>query len=149
MKFNLKQNLLTLAMLSCVAGMIGCSSTAKSSTNTDPNKAIVSSEKPTSENTDKYPTSPTNRDTLPETKTSGGDKIGVAGCDDYIEKYEACVMGKVPEAARMTMQSSIEQMRQSWKQVAANPQAKAALAGGCNQARAASKQAMSAYACDW
>ena len=34
------------------------------------------------------------------------DKIGVAECDDFIDKYEACITGKVPEAARAQVPGS-------------------------------------------
>ena len=149
MKFNLKQNLLVLTILSCIAGIIGCSSTTKSTTNAEANKAIVSSEKPTGEKTDKYPTSPTNRDTPTDIKASSGDKIGVPECDEYIEKYEVCITGKVPEAARQQLQTSFEMMRKSWKDLAANPQTKSSLASACKQSQEAAKKSMSAYQCDW
>lgn len=150
MNSKLKQNLSILTLSLCLGGLIGCSSTNKSAANTEPNKAIVSSEKPTGDKTDKYPTSPSNRDTpTMETKTSGDDKIGVPECDNYIEKYEACITGKVPEAARQQILSSFKQTRQTWKSLAANPQTKSALASTCKQSLEATKQAMSQYSCDW
>src|SRR4051794_13911833 len=59
--------------------------------------------------------------------TASGDKIGVAECDEYIQKYEAYVSGKVPEAARATYKTSLDAMRTSWKKAAETPQGNAAL----------------------
>ncbi len=78
-----------------------------------------------------------------------GDKIGVPECDEYIAKYEACLNGKVPAAQRDSLMVSMEQMRKGWKTAATNPQAKAALAGGCKTALATAKNSMSQYSCSW
>jgi hypothetical protein len=83
------------------------------------------------------------------TPTSTGDKIGIAECDDYIAKVEACLNGKVPEAQRGVFKSSFETARKQWKETAANPQAKEALATGCKQALEAAKQAYSSFGCAW
>src|SRR5262249_48555812 len=66
--------------------------------------------------------------------TSTGDKIGIPECDEYIEKYEACLNSKVPEAQRGVYKSSFETLRKQWKETAANSQAKAGMATGCKQA---------------
>ncbi len=151
-------------MLLCAAGLYGCSSTSKNveQTNIKPanqSNPIVTTN-PGNNNTGTTTVQNTTVETKDGVKTttyesnteltaSSGDKIGVPECDEFIEKYEACVMNKVPEAARATMKSSIEQMRESWKKVAANPQAKSALAGGCKQTLESTKQSMGAYACAW
>lgn len=146
MIINLKKNLLVLTLLSCAAaGTIGCSKTAS---NAEPAKGNSGVEKTaTNEKTDKNPTSPTNRDT-PEI-AAAGDKIGVAECDDYIEKYEACLTKNVPEQSRAMMKASFEQTRKTWKDIAANPQTKASLSSVCKQSKEAVKQATSAYHCEW
>lgn len=78
-------------------------------------------------------------------------KIGIPECDDYVEKFEACVNTKVPEGQRANFMSSFNSMRESWKAivVADNPQSKAALAAGCKQSMEASKKTMSSFACAW
>ena len=143
MSINLKQNLLILTLLSCAAAMAGCS---KTETKTEANKGNTSVEKTTTTNTkpDFSPTTPT----TPETASSG-DKIGVAECDEYIEKYEACLTKNVPEQSRALMKSSFDQTRKTWKEIAGNPQTKASLSGVCKQAKEAAKQATSAFHCDW
>lgn len=78
-----------------------------------------------------------------------GDSVGVPACDEYLTKYEKCISSKVPEAARASMKSSMDTMRQSWKQAAATPAGKAGLEAGCKQALDAAKQATQAYGCEW
>lgn len=80
---------------------------------------------------------------------STGGEIGVPECDEYIKKYEACIMSKVPEAQRAMYKPTLEQMRSSWKQAASNPQTKAALASGCKTATETAKQSLSAFSCEW
>ena len=80
--------------------------------------------------------------------TSKAEKIGVAECDEYVAKYEAC-LNKVPEAQREKLSDQMETMRKGWKAAATNPQAKSALAGGCKVALTTAKSSMSAYSCDW
>jgi len=79
---------------------------------------------------------------------AAGD-FGVPECDSYMRKYLACIDSKVPEMARAPLKQALDQQKAAWKQAAATPQGKAALASGCSQAEAASKQSMSAYGCQW
>jgi hypothetical protein len=81
--------------------------------------------------------------------TASGDKIGVAECDDFIAKYEACVNSKVPETARSMVKANLDSMRNAWRQAAATPQGKAGLAQGCKQALANAKTSMGSYGCSW
>jgi hypothetical protein len=87
--------------------------------------------------------------TTTATTTSAGDKIGIADCDDFIAKYEACVTDKVPEVARAQYKAGIEQWRTTWRQLAANPQTKATLAGVCKQASETARTSMKTYNCTW
>src|SRR2546423_6209524 len=64
---------------------------------------------------------------------SSGEKIGIAECDEYIAKYEACT-SKVPEAGRAAYKSALDQTRASWKKLADNPTTRASLAAACKQA---------------
>lgn len=83
------------------------------------------------------------------TASTGGDEIGVPECDEYIKKYEACIMSKVPEAQRALYKPTLDQMRSSWKQAASNPQTKAALASGCKTATETAKQSLASFSCEW
>jgi hypothetical protein len=80
---------------------------------------------------------------------ASGDKIGVAECDEYIQKYETCVNSKVPESARSMVKANLETMRTAWKRAAETPQGKAGLAAGCKQALEQAKTTMGSYGCSW
>jgi len=128
----LRKSLLVFFIL-CAAILIGCSKTETGNSNT------------AADNSNKSGTSTSGT----AGTTSSGDKIGVPECDDYIAKYEACISGKVPEAARAQYQASLKTMRDSWRQAAANPQTRAALAQGCKQAADAAATSMKSYGCTW
>lgn len=96
----------------------------------------------------------TNRSTGPSTATStpaaaapSGDKIGIAECDDFLEAYDACVSGKVPEAARAQYKASIEQWRSSWKKLAENPQTRSSLVAACKQSAEQARVQMKSFDC--
>ena len=94
------------------------------------------------------PSAASNRSTPPATTTTAsGDKIGVAECDDFIAAYDACVTGKVPEAARAQYTASIEQMRTSWKRLAENPQTRSSLAAACKQSAEQARAQMKSFDC--
>ena len=73
--------------------------------------------------------------------------IGVPECDDYLDKYEACVNSKVPEAARASLKQSLDATRGAWKSALATPNGKEGLAAACKQAHEASRAAMAQYGC--
>src|SRR5580765_8401196 len=117
----LRKSLLVFSIL-CAAILIGCNKTEMSNSNT------------AADNSNKMATTSSNSGGS-STTASSGDKIGIPECDDFLAKYEACVTGKVPEQARAAYQSSLKQWKDSWKQLAANPQTKGSLAAACKQAR--------------
>jgi hypothetical protein len=65
--------------------------------------------------------------------TAAGDKIGVAECDDYFTKLDAC-MGKMPAAGKAAFEQSRKQNHDAWKQAASTPQGKEGLKTGCKAA---------------
>lgn len=129
----LSKTLLILAVL-CTAILIGCSKT-DSTDNTN-----------TAGNSNKSTTTATPATTT-TTTTAAGDKIGVAECDDFLTKYEACVSSKVPEAARAQYKSAVEQWRASWKKLAENPATKGTLATACKSAAEQQATALKSYGC--
>jgi curli biogenesis system outer membrane secretion channel CsgG len=127
----LRNTFLVLCVL-CAAILIGCSKTETGNTNT----AAENSNKGTTTTTKTEPTT-----------TSSGDKIGIAECDEYIAKYEACTP-KVPEVGRAAYKSGLDQTRASWKKLADNPQTKASLAAACKQALATQASVWKGYGCE-
>ena len=135
-----KKSLLILSLLGA-AVLIGCSTTENSNTTTANNSNSASGSTTTTT------TASTPATTAPA--ASSGDKIGVPECDDFIAKYEACVSGKVPEMARAQYQTMLKQWRDSWKQLAANPQTRGTLASACKQAREQQEAALKSFGCTW
>ena len=84
----------------------------------------------------------------PASTAAAGD-IGVAACDDFLKKYEACVSGKVPAAAQATFKTSLDTWRSSWKKLAETPQGKAGLETACKSALEQAKTSLSSYGCTW
>ncbi|HKO63207.1 MAG TPA: hypothetical protein VJV03_18740 [Pyrinomonadaceae bacterium] len=78
---------------------------------------------------------------------AAGDKIGVPECDDYLAAYDACITGKVPEAARAQYTAAIEQTRASWKKLAENPQTRSSLAAACKQSAEQARTQMKSFNC--
>lgn len=103
------------------------------------------------DNSNKSSTSTTPAASNPASTTAAnaGDKIGIPECDEYLTKYEACVSGKVPDAARAQYKSSLEQTRKSWREMAANPQTKAGLAKACQMASDQAKQTFKMFGCEF
>ncbi len=132
---------LTLTAGVTCALMLACGGATNENTTTTTNTKTTT----TTTNT----TTTTATPVVATTTESMGDKIGVPECDEYIAKYEACIKGKVPEAARAAMQSSFDTARKSWKDMAATTQGKAGLATACKTATDAAKQSMKAYGCDF
>jgi pectate lyase len=83
------------------------------------------------------------------TTTSSGGDIGVAACDEFLKKYEACVSGKVPAAAQATFKTSLDNWRSSWKKLAETPQGKAGLEAACKSSLDAAKTSLASYNCSW
>jgi hypothetical protein len=74
-------------------------------------------------------------------------QTGVASCDDFLKKYEACLASKVPAAQRATFQTQFDQTKKAWSDLAKNPSTKAGLEGACKQMSDQMKAAMTAYGC--
>ena len=74
------------------------------------------------------------------------DKVGIAACDDFLEKYEACVT-KMPAASQQAVKDSIVQMRSAWKAGAADASSRAALESACKSSADSMNQSMQAYGC--
>lgn len=79
---------------------------------------------------------------------SAADKIGVAECDEYIEKYAKCIGDKVPAPARKQMQEGLDLSVKQWKEAAVGP-AKDGLVTACKAALDAAKQSTTSLGCAW
>lgn len=75
--------------------------------------------------------------------------IGVPECDEYLNKVQACIDNHVPEDSRAMQRQSMDQIRDQWRQAAANPTAKAGLAAGCKAALETARASFASYGCEW
>ena len=73
--------------------------------------------------------------------------IGVPECDNFLTAYDRCLNTNVPAANRAQVGAAVQQMRDSWRQAAQNPQARAALGPQCTHMAQTMTQSMSAYNC--
>lgn len=141
MIFRFKHNFPLLVTLLCVAGFIGCASPGS-----QPNgQANTSATAPTNAQTNAQ----SGVKAPPRVVIKSGDKVGVAECDEYLDKYEACAKNKVPEPGRGAMLSSINELRQSWITIVVNPETRESLAKECKQNLEETKKNLSSYACAW
>lgn len=140
LKLANKSVLLSSAILCSVMVFAGCQATKPTAQTTD--KPATTEQKTTAPQTTSSPKEV-------KTEVAGGDVTGVAECDEYIKKYESCLMSKVPEAGRTGLKASLDQSRQAWKQAASTLQGKQSLVAVCKQATDAAKQATAAYGCEW
>jgi hypothetical protein len=74
---------------------------------------------------------------------------GVAACDDFLKKYEACVTSKVPATQKAIFKGQLDQMRKAWSDAAKAPGAKATLESTCKQSADQMKASMSAFGCSF
>ncbi|HEX8000094.1 MAG TPA: hypothetical protein VF528_17030 [Pyrinomonadaceae bacterium] len=154
-----------LPLMMCVAvalGLTACGggeTNSNSTTNSNANKSTTTSTTTTTTSTPATTSSsPATTNSSPATTSSSpaattapasGEKIGIADCDDFLSKYEACVNDKVPAAARAQYESSIKQWRDSWRQLAANPQTKGTLVQVCKSAAEQAKTSMTSFGCSF
>lgn len=80
--------------------------------------------------------------------TAQAQTVGIASCDDFLTKYDACVP-KLPEAHRATMKQQLDQMRSSWIEASKSPQAKVHLESMCTQTAEQMKAAVKDFGCSF
>jgi len=78
--------------------------------------------------------------------TAHAQSTGIAACDDFLTKYDACIVSKVPEAQRAIYKTQIDQTRKAWIDLAKNS-AKSTMEITCKQTLDATKASLTAYGC--
>ena len=74
---------------------------------------------------------------------------GVAGCDEFLTKYDACVTSKLPAAQRATYKAQLDQTRKLWVDMVKDPSAKATLEATCKQTMEAIKASLQSFGCSF
>lgn len=64
---------------------------------------------------------------------SAGESVGVAECDEYLTKMEACI-AKMPPENRAAQEQAFKHSREEWKKTASSPQGKESLKVTCKAA---------------
>jgi hypothetical protein len=72
---------------------------------------------------------------------------GIAVCDDFLTKYDACVVTKIPEAQRAMYKTQLDTTRKAWLDMSKNPTTKATMEATCKQTMDATKTSMTALGC--
>lgn len=73
--------------------------------------------------------------------------IGVPDCDAFLTAFDRCLSSNVPAAERAQVSMAVTQMRDSWRELARDPQMRAMLAPQCTEMRQQMVQSMAAYNC--
>jgi hypothetical protein len=72
---------------------------------------------------------------------------GIAACDDFLTKYDSCVISKVPAEQRAMFKTQIDQTRKAWVDMSKNASAKATMEATCRQTMDATKASLTAFGC--
>jgi hypothetical protein len=151
-KMNYKSFIAIAAALCFAVVSFGCGGAANTTNTTN---TTVSKNGNSTSTTVSNTTSTTNTTAPANTETTKMDasspNTGVAECDEYIQKYEACLtkIAKTAPQIEQQMKQAFEAQRTSFKTAAANPQSKATLSTTCKSAIETAKASTKAYACDW
>jgi hypothetical protein len=73
--------------------------------------------------------------------------IGVAVCDEFVTKYEACVGSKVPAAQRSAFKGMIDQMKGVWAEAAKDEGSKGDLEAMCKQTAEQANASLKSHGC--
>lgn len=147
---KLKRTYATLALcLACVSALVACSAADNTNGTNMSNSNAGNVNRAATPAAATTPAATNTNTPAGSTSTAAGDKIGVAECDDYLAKLDACVTGKVPEAARAQFRTGMEQTRASWRTLAANPQTRGSLAAACKTAAESATATYKAYGCEF
>jgi hypothetical protein len=81
--------------------------------------------------------------------TAQAQSTGIAACDDFLTKYDACISSKIPAEQSAMYKTQIDQTRKAWLDMAKNPSTKATMEASCKQTMDATKAALTAYGCSF
>ena len=157
MAFLMSKHTLLFTMLSCcVLCLVACKSEVE-----ELSGPVVEIKAEPKQDNDEPATAPANDATTtaePQEKkaepaAAGDSATGIPACDEYLNKYQACLELKVPEGARGAMSDAFKAQRDAWRQSAAAAKDNKAmleqLSKNCTEALAAAKAPMQQYGCEW
>ncbi len=77
-----------------------------------------------------------------------GSLVGVAECDEYLQKMARCIT-RISAEAQPPMRNAMDESRKAWQENAKTKEGRAALESTCKQALDAAKSAAAAMGCEW
>jgi hypothetical protein len=77
------------------------------------------------------------------------EPIGVAVCDDFLAKYETCIMTKIAPERRDKLKGNVEQLHKTWSGLAGDPNMKGTLENICTQVAEGTKKNATNSVCEW
>ena len=80
--------------------------------------------------------------------SSSSEKIGIAECDDFIAKYNACISDHVPAAKKAEYKENIDAFARTWKQLMANSD-KSTVAAACKRHSEMARENMKSFGCEF
>lgn len=75
--------------------------------------------------------------------------LNIASCDDYIQKFIACVSENIPEETKAMLLAALEQSKIQWRQALSSGMAPEVVSQSCLAALETAKQTMAQYSCSW
>jgi hypothetical protein len=69
----------------------------------------------------------------PKPAAGAGGAIGVPECDEYLDRFAAC-LAKMPPPAQDAVLEGLVAMRRAWAEAATTPEGRTGLATGCRAA---------------
>lgn len=113
----------------------------------DKPKAPPQEAKTTPPPTPAAPTPP--KDPPPPATPPAPATIGVAACDDYVDRYRTCIKDLVPAIEKERHGQVVDAQRATWLAAAADPKLAAGLEGECAAAAEAARVATRIWGCVW
>src|SRR6266576_3225857 len=56
---------------------------------------------------------------------------GIAACDEFLTKYDSCVVSKIPAEQRAMYKTQLDQTRKAWLDLSKNPSTKGTMEATC------------------
>jgi HPt (histidine-containing phosphotransfer) domain-containing protein len=81
--------------------------------------------------------------------TGEAEEIGVPECDQYIRRYEDCLMQKVPPTRQADLRATLDDEKRRWHAAMIDGASKETLAQQCRSAASLARTKMSDYGCEF
>jgi hypothetical protein len=100
-------------------------------------------------NSNKTASTSSNSGTSNSATSTSSEKIGIAECDEFIAKYNACISDHVPEAQKTQYKENIDAWAKTWRQLVAGADNKPALAAACKRHIDQAREQTKSFGCEF